>query len=98
METDYRKLQHDIQSLIEGLADRLPADQLAGMQQASQAGEWTDALEHLCATLVKRRIAVRPEDRDALAAALDAFGWEDEEYYHYINHKASTIAALNVEG
>lgn len=97
MEIDFDKLDKDSRDLLEALADRLPPDSLDLMRLFSKAGEWTEMLETMCAALVRRRIAIGPKHRDALAALLDTFGPQNEDDFPYINHKASTIASLNVK-
>lgn len=98
METDFRKLADDCRQLLDALADRLSPGSVRAMRLSLQAGEWTEMVETLCADLVGDHVAVTREHREALAALLDTFGPQNVEDYPYINHKASTIAALNVEG
>lgn len=98
MDTELSPLHAEGRNLVEALADQLPSESLDLMRLFSKGGEWTEMVETLCAALVRRQIAISTEHRDALAALLDKFGPQDEEDFPYINHKASTIAALNVEG
>lgn len=97
MATDFLKLREDIDSLVNSLAERLPADQLQMIRSLNKAGEWTEAMENLCAVLVLDQITITAEERDALGALLDTWGPEDDDDYRYINRKAATLAALNVE-
>lgn len=95
--TGLPKLDSDYRQLLDGLAYRLPTDALEDMREYNSVGEWTELVEMLCAVLIGGQIAISHEHRGKLASLLDTFGPQDERYYSRINHRASTIAALNVE-
>lgn len=94
---DFHQLRVDIDSLVDSLANRLPPVDLDDIRQFNRVGEWTEAVEDLCATLVRLGIPVDPAQRNALAAVLETLGPQDDDDFPYINRKASTLAALNVE-
>jgi hypothetical protein len=83
-------LHVDSRAFLERLADRLPADRLASYRIYSEAGEWAELLDVLCATLVKNQIAVTPVERGILTGLIARFPQPLEGYpYSAIRGKPS---------
>ncbi|WP_424187295.1 hypothetical protein ACOBQX_05635 [Actinokineospora sp. G85] len=80
---DLVKLHNQTRELLEALADRLPADRLAGYRSLSAAGEWAELVDLVGASLVKRQIPVTPAERDQLAEVLAQFPPNPE--YRYLS-------------
>ena len=94
---DVRQLHVDSRRLLESVSDRLPPDKLEFYRNLSNAGEWSDLVDVLAASLVKRRIAVTPEERDLLAGVLAMFTAPESEYA-YLSDPEGTLAALTLAG
>jgi hypothetical protein len=87
---------HDVsRALLEQLADRLPPDQLAEFRSDSDAGEWAELLDALCATLVRRKIPVTVSERDTLAGLLEMLDISDE-IYAYLSDPSRVLSGLTL--
>ncbi|MGW5753701.1 hypothetical protein [Nocardia rhamnosiphila] len=89
------ELHIDSRALLERLADRLPTDKLATYRRYSDAGEWSELLDVLSATLVKLEVVVTPAERDALADLMARFAQPLEEYA-YLGDPEGVLSRLNV--
>lgn len=92
---DFVKLHKDSSGLLERLAGRFPEDQLRMCRDLSEAGEWPELVDLMCAVLVKWKIPVTPEERDALADLLAMFPIPTKDY-EYIDNRDDVLAALAV--
>ncbi|MBB5907361.1 hypothetical protein [Actinoalloteichus hymeniacidonis] len=77
------------------LAERLPPRQLKSYWSYLNAGERTELLDVLCATLVKRQIPVTLEERGILAEILSMYTDPDPRYT-YVADPAGVLAQLEV--
>lgn len=93
---ELNRLHWDSRALLDSLADRLPADEIARLRAASEARDWIELVDGICAQLVQGRVEVTAAERDALAAVLDMFQLPKEERYRYVNDAEGTLQALNV--
>jgi hypothetical protein len=70
--------EHDLAqravALPEQFADRLAPDDLAGVREFAEAGEWAEELDLLVTALAAARQPVSRSERDELAALLGATG------------------------
>ena len=89
------ELHVDSRALLERLADRLPTDKLHTYRSYSDAGEWSELLDVLSATLVKHQIVVSPAERDILADLLARFS-QPLEGYAYLSNPEGVLSKLNV--
>jgi hypothetical protein len=89
------RLHKESRALLESLADRLPPERLKHLRTFSDVGEWGELVESMCADLVKGRIPVTPDERDALASVLAIYPYPGDDY-PLSNNSDDTLAALNV--
>jgi hypothetical protein len=95
VDMDLVKLHNDSKALLERLTDRLPQDIVKSYKSYSDAGEWIELINLLCASLVKRNIQITPAERNALKNLLCRFQVPIEGY-DFINNRNETLASLNV--
>ncbi|WP_068055685.1 hypothetical protein [Nocardia xishanensis] len=88
------KLNKESRDLLERLADRLPAETLAQYRTFSDVGEWGELVDGLCASLVKRQIAVTTAERDSLAELMAMF--INSEGYAYLGDPERVLSQLAV--
>ncbi|MFE9577212.1 hypothetical protein ACFYO1_12560 [Nocardia sp. NPDC006044] len=89
-----RRLSEGSRGLLEQLADRLAPETLAQYRTYSDVGEWGELVDGLCASLVKRRIAISSAERDSLAELMGMFG--NREGYVYLGDPERVLAQLVV--
>lgn len=89
------KLNKDSRELLESVADRLPSDLVASCRSDSDAGEWANSVDELCAILVKRQIKITQVERDLVANLLGQFN-PPVEGYPYISDPDGVLSELNV--
>lgn len=90
------RLHWDSKALLDSIADRLPADAVTRLRATSEAGDWTDLVDDMCAQLVEGHVEVTAAERDALAAVLEMFHRPKEPRYAYLNDPEGTLKALHV--
>jgi len=90
------KLHRDSRELLDSLADRISTESLADLRRLSDASEWTELVNALCAYVVRERVPVAPAERDAFASVLDLFQLPADERFTYVNDAEGTLAALHV--
>ena len=90
-----RLLHEESRALLESVTDRLEPERVDRYRSLSDVGEWVELVESVCATLVKRRIPVTAEERDALAGVLARLS-RPKRGYDFVNDPQGTLAALNV--
>ncbi|KAA8883909.1 hypothetical protein F3087_37305 [Nocardia colli] len=88
------RLNEGSRSLLDRLADRLGPETLAQYRTYSDVGEWGELVDGLCASLVKRRIAISPAERDSLAELMAMF--ENREGYVYLSDPEGVLSRLVV--
>ena len=93
---ELNRLHWESKALLDALADRLPDDVLARLRAYSDAGDWTELVDGLCAELVQRRVEVTAAERDALAGVLDLFQTPKAAQFTHVNDAKGTVEALNV--
>jgi hypothetical protein len=82
-------------ALLDRLADRLAAAELAQLRRFNAVGEWGPLVDELTAALVQDKIALRPSERDALRELLYAFE-SPGEAYRYIARRDEVLTQLTV--
>lgn len=92
---DLGKLNTDSRALLEDLADRLPPETVAGYRRLSDAGEWGELVDGLCASLVRRKIAITPPEYQRVADLLAMFGGP-REGYAYLGDPQGVLSQLVV--
>lgn len=92
---DLVKLHKDSRDLLERLAARLAPEKVTHYRTLSDVGEWIELVDLMCATLVKGRIPVTPQERDSLAALLAMFEGP-REGYAYVSDPERVLSQLTV--
>ncbi|SDC87529.1 hypothetical protein [Actinokineospora iranica] len=92
---DLVKLNNDSRALLEILADRLPPETVAGYRRLSDAGEWGELVDSLCAPLVRRRTTITVAEYQRVADLLALFGGP-REGYAYLSDPQDVLAKLTV--
>lgn len=90
------RLHHESRALLETVADRLSAQELEESRSLSDAGEWGELVNGLCAHLVREQAAVTPAERDGLASVLGLMFGPRKQRYRYVDDPEGTLAALDV--
>lgn len=93
---DLVKLNNDSRALLEALADRLPPETAAAYRRLSDAGEWAELVDTLCASLIRRKIPVTVPEYQRLADLLAMFGGP-REGYTYLSDPHGVLSKLAVD-
>ena len=92
-----RKTKEDSQSIVDRLADRLPADHLPSLRDMLFAGEFDLLADLIGAMLSKRQIPITPDEYQAVRDLLYRFNSEHVmTHYQYIANRDEVLASLNV--
>ncbi|APU15386.1 MULTISPECIES: hypothetical protein [Actinoalloteichus] len=90
-----KALRNLLERLDSRLAERISPRQLRSYWSYLDAGERTELLDALCATLVKRQVPVTGEERDILAGILAMYDNPDARHT-YVKDPEGVLAKLNV--
>jgi hypothetical protein len=82
--------------LLDQLADRLPADQLAILRRQNFAGEGIEVASNLAALLVRREIPVSASEAEALREFLFSFGASSAARYPFLADRDQVLASLTI--
>lgn len=82
--------------LLDQLADRLPADQLAILRRQNFAGEGIEVASNLAGLLVRREIPVAPGEVEALREFLFSFGESSVARYPFLADREQVLTLLTI--
>lgn len=84
-------------ALLDRLADRLPPDRMAQYREYAFVGEWAMLVDELAAGLVRRRVPVTEDEREALREILYSFRVPAPDHRH-IENRDEVMASLTPAG
>ncbi|GAA2978462.1 DNA alkylation repair protein [Actinokineospora diospyrosa] len=93
---DLGKLNNDSRALLDAVADRLPPETVAGYRRLSDAGEWGELVDGLCASLVRRKIVLSVPEYQQVAELLALFTGP-REGYTYLSDPQGVLSRLVVD-
>ncbi|MBM7773873.1 hypothetical protein JOD54_004077 [Actinokineospora baliensis] len=93
---DLVKLNTDSRALLEAVADRLPPDTTAGYRRLSDAGEWAELVDSLCASLVRRKIVLSVPEYQRVADLLSQLGGP-RDGYTFLSDPQGVLSKLVVD-